>query len=200
MRKGSRRIGCLAVIGAAQKARLALSKTITGKEGTMSLWQKPAAEISFADVDVFLSTKLPEGHRLDYKLQFPNDLAKTIAAFANTLGGTIMLGVDSDKGTNEPVWPPVAGMSTPGVADRVVQIATEAIYPPVRVSVAVVANERLAGHQIAVIRVDESKRSASRRRKTAQGVCLRKDGQQERSPSTGGHRSGRVPPGPQEGS
>ncbi len=102
----------------------------------MSLWNKPASELTFADLDAFLCAKFEEGHRLDYKLTFPSDLGKTIAAFANTLGGVIILGVDGDKVTNEPIWPPIAGMpSVPGIADRIIQIATEAIYPPVRVSV-----------------------------------------------------------------
>jgi hypothetical protein len=124
----------------------------------MSLWQKRTGQISFRDVDEFLKARIPEGHRLDYKLHFPNELAKTIAAFANTLGGMIILGVDSDKVTNEPIWPPAVGMpNQPGIADRIIQVATEAIYPPVGVSVSQMENEAMAGHQIAVIFVDESK-------------------------------------------
>jgi hypothetical protein len=124
----------------------------------MSLWQKPIELLAFNDINAFLYSKLTEGHRLDYKLIVPKDLAKTIAAFANTLGGMIVLGVDGDKVTNEPIWPPINGMARDvGIADRIVQIATEAIYPPVRVSVGQVDNELLPGNQIVVIRVDESK-------------------------------------------
>ena len=61
------------------------------------LWQKPVSELTFADVDEFLKARRPEGSRLDYKLHFPNDLAKTIAAFANTLGGIILPGVELTK-------------------------------------------------------------------------------------------------------
>jgi hypothetical protein len=63
----------------------------------------------------------PEGARLDYKgIAFPKDLSKTIAAFANTLGGLIILGVDADKKTNTPIWPPVAGMPMEaGLSERV---------------------------------------------------------------------------------
>jgi hypothetical protein len=128
------------------------------RESDMSLWQKRLGQISFLDADGFLKAKIPEGHRLDYKLHFPNDLAKTIAAFGNTLGGMIILGVDSDKVSNEPIWPPVEGMpNNPGIADRIIQVATEAIYPPVRVSVSQMENEALPGHQIAVVFVDESR-------------------------------------------
>jgi Putative DNA-binding domain len=123
------------------------------------LWQKQVSELLFSDVDEFLQAKHPEGNRLDYKLTFPNDLAKTIAAFANTLGGIIILGIDCDKVSNEPIWPPTAGMiDTPGTADRIIQIATEAIYPPVRVTVRHMKNDKLpAGHQLVIVRIDESR-------------------------------------------
>jgi hypothetical protein len=124
----------------------------------MSLWQKAVTDLTFEDVDAFLTAKVPEGHRLDYKKKFPDDLAKTIAAFANTLGGMIILGVDADKATNEPVWPPVEGMASGrNTPDRITQIATDGIYPPVRVRMKQMANERLAGNDIVVIRIDESK-------------------------------------------
>ena len=81
-----------------------------------------------------LSAKYREGTRYDYKLGFPSKLEKTIAAFANTLGGLILLGIDSDKTTNTPIWPAVTGLlSRAGLEEQVYQKATEAIYPPVRV-------------------------------------------------------------------
>jgi hypothetical protein len=50
----------------------------------------------------FCQTKQAEGARLDYKgTAFPKDLAKIIAAFSNTLGGLILLGVDADGATPE---------------------------------------------------------------------------------------------------
>src|SRR5687768_3362182 len=103
----------------------------------MSLWTKPIADITFDDIDAFCKTMQPEGARLDYKgISFPSDLAKTLAAFANTLGGLVLLGVDADKTTNQPIWPAIAGMPTqPGLQERAYQIAQEAIYPPVRAAV-----------------------------------------------------------------
>ena len=76
----------------------------------MSLWYKQINAITFGDVDQFCVSKIPEGLRLDYKREIPNDLAKIVAAFANTLGGLIVLGVDADKTTNTPMWPPTTGM------------------------------------------------------------------------------------------
>ncbi len=126
----------------------------------MSLWSKPVAQITFADVDEFCRMMQPEGARLDYKgVDFPKDLAKTIAAFANTLGGLIILGVDADKNSNMPIWPPTTGMPmAAGLSERVIQIAQDAIYPPVRVDVSnVIQNALLPMHSIVVIRVPESR-------------------------------------------
>ena len=126
----------------------------------MSLWSKPVAQITFADVDEFCKTMQPEGARLDYKgIDFPKDLAKTIAAFANTLGGLILLGVDADKNSNTPLWPPTVGMPmAAGLSERVIQVAQDAIYPPVRVDVSnIIENDLLPTHAIVVIRVPESR-------------------------------------------
>ena len=60
----------------------------------MSLWSQPISQITFADLDAFCRTMQPEGTRLDYKgVEFPRRLDKSIAAFANTLGGLINLAV-----------------------------------------------------------------------------------------------------------
>jgi Putative DNA-binding domain len=125
----------------------------------MSLWQKPMSEVTFRDIDAFCSAKHREGTRCDYKLLFPTKLEKTIAAFANTLGGLILLGIDSDPTTNTPIWPAVTGLpSRAGLEEQVYQKATEAIYPPVRVAVSpVIENPNLPGTVVIVIRVDESK-------------------------------------------
>jgi Putative DNA-binding domain len=125
----------------------------------MSLWHKPVSEITFADVDAFCRTMQPEGMRLDYKTERPNDLARLIAAFANTLGGLIILGVEADKTMNQPVWPPKKGMRTaPGIDEAITAIARDAIYPPVRVGISpIVENVLLPGHSLAVVRVDESR-------------------------------------------
>src|SRR3954451_18508567 len=100
----------------------------------MSLWNKPISSIDFSDIDLFCQGKLPESARLDYKVDFPSNLEKTIAAFANTVGGLILLGVDSDAKDNTPVWPPVKAIPlVPGIQERIYQKSTEAIHPPVGV-------------------------------------------------------------------
>lgn len=126
----------------------------------MSLWQKPISDIAFDDIDEFCKAMVPESNRLDYKLEPPKNIEKTIAAFANTLGGILIIGVDEDPTTNLPVWPPTKGLpNQPGLVERVYQKAIAAIYPPVMTLRAstVIENKKLPGHVLIAVRVDESK-------------------------------------------
>ncbi len=131
----------------------------------MSLWNNSLESLTFEQLDEFLRAKLPEGNRLDYKLDMPGDLAKIIAAFANTLGGLIVFGVEEDTKKNEPICPPnpVTGKGMPKgrrLREQVVQIARDAIYPPVSVRFSpVIENKHLPGKDcvLLAIRVDESR-------------------------------------------
>jgi predicted HTH transcriptional regulator len=125
----------------------------------MSIWHKEIDQITFADVDTFCLAGIAEGTRLDYKVDVPKELAKIVAAFANTLGGMIMLGVDADRTTNKPIWPPTKGMlSKRGIDEQITQICRDNIYPPVQPQISdVLPNEKLPGHVVTVVRVDESR-------------------------------------------
>src|SRR4051794_28072977 len=105
----------------------------------MTVEYKAIDEITFEDVEDFCAQRRPEGIRLDYKADVPKDLAKIVAAFANTLGGAVLLGVQADQTKNEPVLP-VKGMpEARGLADRVVSICQDNPYPPIRPEVKVVS-------------------------------------------------------------
>ena len=54
------------------------------------------ADKSYGDLIAFLEQDLAEGVRLDDKSAFPGNLAKTLAAMANTDGGLILIGVGED--------------------------------------------------------------------------------------------------------
>ena len=104
----------------------------------MSLWNKPLGAIAFQDVDEFCKADLEESVRLDYKADSPADLAKIIAAMANTVGGMILLGVDANKTTNKPIWPPIAPVAPktmlkikPGISEQIYQLSRDSIYPPI---------------------------------------------------------------------
>jgi hypothetical protein len=127
----------------------------------MSLWNKVAESITFADIDSFCLQKHKEGPRLDYKADVPNDLQKLVSAFANTNGGLIILGVDSDPSTNEPIWPPLPkSRGLPegkGIEERIVAICRDNILPPLVPHISpIVPNAHLPKHVLVVMRVDES--------------------------------------------
>ena len=63
-------------------------------------FDKPVNDLTFEDVVQFCQTQRPEGKQLDYKYFLPKNkekFAKTIASFANALGGTVIIGVNDDK-------------------------------------------------------------------------------------------------------
>jgi len=123
----------------------------------MSLRYKQIDQITFQDFEDFCLLRLTKGPRLDYKREIPNNLENLVAAFANTLGGLILLGVDSDRLTNEPVWPPVGMPAQRGIEERIIQICQDNIYPPVGPQISrLLDNPHAQGTTVAVIRVDES--------------------------------------------
>lgn len=67
---------------------------------------------TLAEVEALVQSRQQEGINLDYKGDFTNnlegakkELAKDLSAFANSQGGAIILGVDEDRQTRDPVWP-----------------------------------------------------------------------------------------------
>ncbi len=59
----------------------------------------PVHKWTFADVEDFCKLKIPEGLYIDYKQDLPENyqIAKHIAAFANTEGGWILIGVREER-------------------------------------------------------------------------------------------------------
>ena len=95
----------------------------------MTLWREPLADVTFDDIQAFCEQQTAEGLQLDYKEQIPNDLAKTVAAFANTRGGLLLLGIAADKTTNKPKVP-IQGMDgAVGLSERITQICRDGIHP-----------------------------------------------------------------------
>jgi hypothetical protein len=123
----------------------------------------PSDSLTFQDVNNFCQARPREGLVLDYKSDFPRRLDKTIASFANTYGGHILIGVD-ETATGEPVLP-IAGVPLEaGLRERVVAVGLDAIYPPVYPEVRVVefqsSGAAIPDRAVVVIRVHESDASA----------------------------------------
>jgi hypothetical protein len=127
------------------------------------MFATPIDALTFQDVENFCQTRLREGLVLDYKLDFPKHLDKTIASFANTHGGHILIGVGETK-TGEPVLP-IAGVPLqPGLRERVVATALQGINPPVYPEVRVLefksSDATTNDRAVVVVRVHESEDGA----------------------------------------
>jgi hypothetical protein len=141
--------------------RLAPPAVIRSKSNRM--FSIPIDSLTFEQVSSFCQLRPREGLILDYKLDFPRRLDKTIASFANTYGGHVLIGVD-ETATGEPVLP-VAGVPLQaGLRERVVATALGAIYPPVYPEVKVIEFQSSGAmspdRALIVIRVHESDSSA----------------------------------------
>lgn len=94
-----------------------------------SLYTKDISTVTFADVKEFYDLKLRESLRIDYKRDFPNELERIVASFANTAGGIILLGVDTDE-ANKPNQ--IVGVTyVKGLEEKVLNICHSNTSPPI---------------------------------------------------------------------
>lgn len=121
----------------------------------------PTSECTKQLVEQFCALAIRESSRVEYKREFPSNqsLAKSIAAFANGRGGLILIGVDADD-ENRPVRP-ICGMEFKrGYEERILQIATQVVYPPIIPTIWVapfdIPPAEGSSKCVVVVRVDES--------------------------------------------
>lgn len=125
------------------------------------MFSLPIDKIEFAEIDAFCAARPREGLVLDYKRDFPSRLDKAMAMFANTYGGHILIGVD-ETATGEPVLPITGIPLMPGLRERVVATALDAILPPLYPEVKVVEFRSAAAsgpgndRAVVLVRVQES--------------------------------------------
>lgn len=120
----------------------------------MHLYNKAITSISWSDIERFCEQGTAENTYLEYKRDFPNDLAKPIAAMANTFGGLIMIGIDeTDAGTPQL---PLKGIEAQrGLEERVLNTILDSMTPPVIPEIATCLNGT-SERAIVVIRVPQS--------------------------------------------
>jgi len=121
------------------------------------LFNKPIYDLTFEDVVAFCGRQLPENKQLDYKYMLPKNhekFAKTIASFANALGGTIIVGVRDDK--NDKPCPPFDGIAYhEKVRNSIEDIIKMYIDPVVFVDVNICVNKR-GDRMFVVIQIPQS--------------------------------------------
>ncbi|MYF54266.1 ATP-binding protein [Candidatus Poribacteria bacterium] len=112
--------------------------------------------ITFEDVNTFCREQ-PEGVRVEYKRQIDTKkhIPKMVSAFANTLGGVFLIGVESDKTKNEVVFPIQGIPIEPGYEERIQQSSLEGIYPAVIPEIKIVDVPN-SNNIVVIVRVDES--------------------------------------------
>ena len=118
------------------------------------IYTSPIDGVTWSAVEEFCAQGIVEGTYLDYKVDFPNELARTIAAMANTLGGVILIGVEEST-DGKPKLPLVGIPLDRGLAERVTNIVLTNITPPVFPEV-VICSDASKAKAIVVIRVPQS--------------------------------------------
>ncbi len=118
-----------------------------------SIFGKPLSEVTIQDVKIFCDKQIREGVNLDYKRDLTSkSLLKTMAAFANTRGGFIIVGVDDED--DKPRLP-IEGMEwKESLPLSVTSMIVDNMYPYLSVDVHVCKPEH--GKTFVLIYVPES--------------------------------------------
>src|SRR6266496_1301702 len=95
-----------------------------------TMFNRRLSEITFADVEQFCK-EWPEGIRVEYKRQLIDNIPKTVSAFANSLGGILIMGVSTNATTNRVNFPIEGIDEKAGLEERIIQSSLNGIYPGV---------------------------------------------------------------------
>lgn len=128
----------------------------------MDLFNADLSALTIADIEDFLVISGPEeqrpaeGVKLDYKLNESADLSDTVAAFANTSGGLLFIGVDSKRQRrNVPTAIPGAAFTGGDVKARLIGKIMSQVTPRPDVDLGVARVSAHSTNAAAVVRVRE---------------------------------------------
>ncbi len=95
----------------------------------MRFLDKPVDRLTMVDLDELRSVERPEGLYLEFKRDIGNrQVARSVAAFANTHGGRLLLGVEADKQKN--IITGIPGLPlVEGLQERVKNLVLDSITP-----------------------------------------------------------------------
>lgn len=100
----------------------------------MSIFNKEISELTYSDLAAFLDSNTPECQYVDYKKDFPSDLAKSVAAMANSIGGLVLIGIKTvGEVDNQPGLPgEISGINNPEqLTNKTEKKCGNLIYPPI---------------------------------------------------------------------
>lgn len=118
------------------------------------MFTKPLSETEFTHVEAFCH-QFGEGVRVEYKGEMIKQIPKEISAFANTLGGIIVIGAKTDN-QNRVIFPIEGIDAQDGIEDQITNSALYGIYPAVLPQIKVVDVPDREGKIVVVIKVEES--------------------------------------------
>jgi hypothetical protein len=126
----------------------------------MNLFSADLDNVLITDLEDFLAINAPieqrppEGLRIDYKLKEPTDLSETVAAFANTFGGLILIGVESVR-TKHNFPTALPGEAFPGgdVKARIAGKVLSQVTPRPEISIGVAPLPSQHDRVVVVVRV-----------------------------------------------
>lgn len=126
------------------------------------LFVDPLDNLAFDELNDFLGLQNPvesrpaEGTVLDYKISDGGDWPETVAAFANTSGGLLLLGVKSDKQKNNaPVEISGIAVGNGDLKTRLTAQIVSLVTPRPDFEVAVVSLPNLPNQMVVLVRVRE---------------------------------------------
>lgn len=128
------------------------------------MFTKPLDQLKYADIKKFCQEH-PEGESVEYTEVMPTggkktkNIPKIVSAFANTSGGYLLIGVETDD-NNKPIIPIEGVPKQPQIEERLRGSASEGIYPPVTLDVGIV--DDIPNHPdnvVVVVHVKESQQS-----------------------------------------
>jgi len=136
-------------------------------EPAIQLGTAPIETIDIAAISAFCREGREEGIDLDYKSDWPRDLDKLLCAFANTQGGLLLIGVEEEGKSRKPKCP-APGVEGPEEAlhQRVMNVAFDAVYPPIMPEVRACAVPGSSGRFVVLVRVSPSRLMHSSDRRT----------------------------------
>ena len=119
------------------------------------MFLRPLSELEFSHVETFCK-EFSEGIRVEYKSGMISNIPKAISAFANTLGGILIIGVEVEKVSNRVKFP-IKGMNKEkGIEDKIINSSLKGIYPSIVPEVRVLDVPDQKDKVIVVIKVHES--------------------------------------------
>ena len=123
------------------------------------MFTKPADEINFSDIKTFCEG-YSEGVRVEYKReisQIRKHVPKIVSSFANTQGGILLIGAETDERNNVKC---IQGIPVErGIDERIVQSALTGIYPPVIPEVIICDVPQKSDNVVVIVRVNESQQA-----------------------------------------